>query len=105
MSDALELRLIWVSRSLEVPDEAALRVACANAVHDEVRALELLISANQLDAAMLLISGEEREELEDVHDIRGGEHGGHASLNVGKRPLTLLVAFVPGTPHLGRHVD
>ena len=94
-----------LSGSLEVPDEAALRVAGANAVHDEVRALELLISANQLDAAMLLISGEEREELEDVHDIRGGEHGDHASLNVGQRPLTLLVTFVPGTPHLGRHVD
>ena len=87
-----------------MPNEATLRVSCADAVHDEVRALELLVATDQLDASMLLVGGEEREELEDVHDVRGGEHGCHASLDVGKCALALLVALMPGSPHLGRHV-
>ena len=87
-----------------MPDEAAFRIAGANTAHDEIRAFELLVSANQLDASMLLVGGEERKELEDVHDVSGAEHGCHAQLNVGKCALALLVLLVPGSPHLRRHI-
>ena len=87
-----------------MPDEATLRIAGTDAGNDEVRTLELLVATDQLDTSMFLVGSEEREELEDIHDVRGGQHGRYASLDVGKRALALLVALMPGSPHLGRHV-
>ena len=46
--------------SLEVPDEALLRVAGDDALDDLVRGLVLLVAGDDLDAPLLLVRGEQR---------------------------------------------
>ena len=60
-----------LARALEVPDQALLGVAGQHALDDLVGGLVLLVAADDLDAALLLVGGEQGEVGEDVeHHMR-----------------------------------
>ena len=63
-----------LAAALEMPDEALLRIARHHPGHDLVGGLVLLVAADDLDAAVLLVGGEEGEVLEDVQHHLGPEH-------------------------------
>ena len=66
-----------LAAALEMPDEALLRVALHHAVHDLVGGHVLLVAADDLDAPVLLVGGEEGEVLQDVQHHLGPEHALH----------------------------
>ena len=49
-----------LAAALEMPDQALLRVALDHAVDDLVGGVVLLVAADDLDAPVLLVGGEER---------------------------------------------
>jgi hypothetical protein len=53
-----------------MPDEALLRIALDHPGDDLVGGLVLLLAADNLDAPVLLISGEEGKVLQDVQHHR-----------------------------------
>ena len=57
-----------------MPDQALLHPTGDHALDDLIGGLILLVAADELDAAMFLVGGEEREVLQDVeHDV-GPQH-------------------------------
>ena len=92
-----------LARALEVPDQTLLGIALYHAGHHQVSALVLLIAADDLDAPVLLVGGEQGEVLQDVQHHMGAQHGADGTLHVRQRPLGLVLAFVPWPPDIDGH--
>ena len=92
-----------LARALEVPDQTLLGIALNHAGHHQVSALVLLIAADDLDAPVLLVGGEQGEVLQDVQHHMGAQHGTDGTLHVRKRPLGLILAIVPRPPDIDGH--
>lgn len=98
--------------SSDLPDPEKCQISpflgCAgqHALHDAVGPIVLLIAADDLEPALLLVRGKEREVGEDVEQHVGPQQRRHAALQFGQPavsvPGTLLADYVPGTPQ--RHV-
>ena len=94
-----------LAATLEVPNEALLRIAGANALNDSVCSFILLITADNLVLLILLIGREQRKVTEDIQNDLFFRHCAYAALNIGQCALTLVIRRVPWTPmrHIGLH--
>ena len=92
-----------LARALEMPDQALLGIALDHAGHHQVSAFVLLITADDLDAPVLLVGGEQGEILQDVQHHMGAQHGTDGTLHVRKRSLGLVLALVPRPPDIDGH--
>ena len=86
-----------LAAALKVPDEALLRKPCTTRSISWLVAQILLVTADDLDAPMLLVRGEEREVLQDVQDHLGTQHGTDGALHIRQGAFGLVVTLVPGT--------
>ena len=80
-----------LAAALEMPDQPLLRVALHHALDDLVRGEILLVAADDLDAPVLLVRGEQREVLQDVEHHLGPEHALHRPAHVGQRAFLLVL--------------
>ena len=94
-----------LTATLEMPNEALLRVTFHHSVHDLVGSEVLLIPANHLDAPVLLIRCEDGEALKNVQHYFGPEHAFHRGFNVMELSLFLVLLVAPGSPHINGHPD
>ena len=81
------------ARPLKMPDQPFLGRAGQHALHDAVGPIVLLIAADDLEPALLLVRGKEREVGEDVEQHVGPQQRRHAALQFGE-----TAACIPGTP-------
>jgi hypothetical protein len=95
-----------LARALEVPDQALPRVARQHALDDLVRRLVLLVAADDLDAALLLVRGEQGEAAEDVqHHMRAQHALGRQLERLQRVVLRIAPIQVPRPPVLDRQAD
>ena len=81
-------------------------IALDHALDDLVGGLVLLVAADDLDAAVLLVGGEEGEVLQDVQHHLGPEHALDRGLDVVQLRLPRWFSVVaPRAPHLDGHAD
>ena len=89
-----------LAAALEMPDQALLRVALHHALDDLVRGVVLLVAADDLDAPVLLVRGEEREVLQDVEHHLGPEHALDRRLHVGAVDPSSWLSSSRHGPHM-----
>ena len=77
--------------ALEMPDQALLWITLHHAVDDLVGGEILLVTADDLDAAVLLVRGEQREVLQDVEHDLGPEHALDCRLHVVQLTFRLVL--------------
>ena len=94
-----------LAAALKMPDEALFRLALDHALDDLVRREILLVAADDLDAPVLLVRGEEGEVLQDVEHHFGPEHALHRRLHVVQLAFLLVLLVAPRAPHLDGHAD
>src|SRR5690349_3816519 len=88
-----------------MPDEPLLRVTLYHALHELVRGEILLVTADDLDAPMLLVCGEHREVLQDIEHHLGPEHALDRPTHIRQRTFWLVLPRPPRTPDINRHAD
>ncbi len=79
-----------LARAMEMPDQAFLRETFDHPRNDQVGALILLIAADNFDAAVLLVSGEQCEILQDIQHDEGTQHGTDGAMYIRQRALTFV---------------
>ena len=94
-----------LAAALEMPDESLFRIAFDHACDDLVGGEILLVTADDLDAPMLLVGGEQGEVLQDVEHHLGLKHALDRRLDVVQLPFLLIFDGAPGTPRLDGHPD
>jgi len=65
-----------------MPDEALLDPTRNDALNDLIGCMILLVAADELDLAMLLIGGEDGEVLQDIEHDLGPEHATHCAAHL-----------------------
>ena len=88
-----------------MPDQALFRISGKNTADNHIRALKLLIAADDLVFAVLFIGGKHGEKLEDVHHLFRLDHIFHADLHIRKAALRFMGGGVPRPPHIDRHMN
>ena len=98
-----------LARALEVPDQTLLDLAEQHPLDDQVGRLELLEPGDDLDLAVLLVGGVDREEPQELQHCRRLEDaldrlldGDQADL---RRSVVVGRLLAPRTPQLDRHAD
>ena len=65
----------------------------------------MLIAADDLDAAVFLVRGEQGEVLKNIEDDTGPKHVPNGTLHIRQRSFGLVLRVVPGPPNLDGHAD
>ena len=103
--DSGKLHQVRLTRALKVPNQALLGAACPDTVHDHVRALILLVTGDNLILAIFVVSGKQREKLEQVHHLVRSEHIHHTGMYCRQAAIGLIIGGVPGPPFSNGHSD
>ncbi len=107
-------RIFWaaktISRDLPEPWKCQIRplrgIAGQHALDDHVGAVVLLVAADDLQAAFLLIGGEQGEVGQDVQDDMSGAAATGPTLLISTSPPAVSGPFrPPGTPLVERRMD
>src|SRR6202040_504395 len=88
-----------------MPYQTLLRVALHHALDKLVGGEVLLVATDDLDAAVFVIGGKEREVLQDVQHHLGPEHTRDCGLDVAKLACFLMLAIAPWAPHVDGHAN
>ena len=96
------------ARALEVPDQALPGVARQHALDDLVGRFKLLVAADDLDALLFLVGGEEGEAAEDVQHHMWAQHAFSGQFERLQRVVLTIVTVgiqMPRPPILDRQAD
>src|SRR2546428_287594 len=88
-----------------MPDQALLRIALDYTGNDLVGGVVLLVAADDLNASVLFVGGEDGEVLQDVEYHSGPQHALDRGLDVLQLALVLVIVIAPRPPHLDGHAD
>ena len=88
-----------------MPNQAFLGITGYHTIHNQVCALKLLITADDLVFPIFFVGGKHGEELEDVHNPFRSDHILHADLNISQAAFGFMCGSMPWAPHIYRHID
>ena len=88
-----------------MPNQALLRITSLHTVDDQIRSFILLITAHDLDLAVVLIGGKQREVPEQIEDNLVTEHAGKAVLYFEKIAFFMGDTGIPRSPKRHRRTD
>jgi len=91
--------------ALKMPDETLLRVAPHHTIDDLVGGEILLVPADDFDAPVLLVSGEDSEVLQDVEHYLRLQHAGDGRPDMMKLAFLLVFLIAPRPPHVDGHAN
>ncbi len=94
-----------LARPLKVPDQPLARRALDHTLHDLVGGVVLLVAADDLEAALLLVGGEEGEVCQDIQDDVRAQQGLNRLADVAQAGGRQIFVCAPGTPQFDRHAD
>ena len=94
-----------LAAALKMPNQPLFRISCHHAVHDLVGGEILLVTADELDAAVFLVGGKDSEVLQDVEHHLGPQHIGNRRLDVVKLAFLLVFLVAPRSPDVDGHAD
>ena len=96
------------ARTLEVPDQALPGIARQHALDDLVGRFKLLVAADDLDALLFLVGGEQGEAAEDVQHHMWAQHAFSGQFERLQRVVLTIVTVaiqIPRPPILNRQAD